>query len=104
VHSNTTNPSRITAPIAGTHVITASVRWTDPAGDHALHIEKNATTILASNIIGATSSFVPITGATTVARLAADDYITAVVQTTGAGMNTASASEQSNLSVAFIGP
>jgi hypothetical protein len=103
MHSDTTNPSRITAPVAGTYIISASVRWDNAAGDHLLDIEKNATTFLAGNVAGATASFLPINSVTTVARLAAGDYVTAVVEASQTA-DTYTGGEVSNLSMAFTGP
>jgi hypothetical protein len=103
MHSDTTNPSRITAPVAGTYIISASVRWDNAAGDHLLDIEKNATTFLAGNVAGATASYLPINSVTTVARLAAGDYVTAVVEASQTA-DTYTGGEVSNLSMAFTGP
>ncbi|HET9103668.1 MAG TPA: collagen-like protein [Solirubrobacteraceae bacterium] len=103
MHSDTINPSRITAPVAGTYIISASVRWDTQLGDHLLDIEKNATTFLAGNVAGSTGSFLPINSVTTVARLAAGDYVTAVVETTQSA-DTYTGGEVSNLSMAFTGP
>jgi hypothetical protein len=103
MHSDTTNPSRITAPVAGTYIISASVRWNSAAGDHLLDIEKNATTFLAGNVAGATAFFPPINSVTTVAQLAAGDYVEAVVEASQ-NTSTSTSGEVSNLSMAFTGP
>ncbi len=103
MHSDTTNPSRLTAPVAGTYIISASVRWDNAAGDHLLDIEKNATTFLAGNVAGATASFLPTNSVTTVARLAAGDYVEAVVEASQS-TDTFTGGEVTNLSMAFTGP
>ena len=67
MHSDTTNPSRITAPVAGTYVITAGARWDSSSGDHVLNIVKNGTLYLGSSIDAGTSSDLPINTVATVA-------------------------------------
>lgn len=103
MHSDTTNPSRITAPVAGTYIISASVRWDPTAGDHLLDVEKNGTTYLAGDVAGATGSLYPNNSVTTVARLAAGDYVRAIVEASQT-QNTVTGGEVSNLSMAFAGP
>jgi hypothetical protein len=106
MHSDTTNPSRITAPVAGTYVITAGARFDDPgSGDHILSIVKNGSLYIGSSIEADTSSLEPLNTVATVARLAAGDYVELFATAAGGtGRNITPFEEQSNLSVAFIGP
>jgi hypothetical protein len=96
MHDDVTNPSRLTAPIAGTYEVTASVRWAGTTGDHALHLVKNGGTDVGSNIASATAAFGPINAVSTVLRL--------VAQNSGASENTTAFSQQSNMAMAFVGP
>jgi hypothetical protein len=105
MHSDTTNPSRISAPLSGTYVITAGARWDESSGDHILNIVKNGSLYLGSSINAGTSSDLALNTVATVARLAAGDYVELLATAAGGtGRHISPFQEQSNFSMAFIGP
>ncbi|MEA2145491.1 MAG: hypothetical protein QOG59_1078 [Solirubrobacteraceae bacterium] len=105
MHSDTTNPSRITAPVGGTYIITAGARWSNSLEDHLLNIVKNGSQYLASSAEAGTSTYLAQNTVATVVRLAAGDYVELFATAAGGtGRQISPFEEQSNFSVAFIGP
>jgi hypothetical protein len=81
LHSTVTNTDRLTAPVAGTYLVTVSVRWSSGAGRHYLGIEDSLDSRLASvsdvDAVGAGSAFDQ--SVTTIHRMSAGDYVRASV-------------------------
>src|SRR5215204_2490654 len=109
LHDNATNNSRMTAPIAGVYVISTSVDWTANAtGERRLRLRVNGnnTQLIASDIED--SSPVRFQTVATVYRLAAGDYVEAVVKQTSGGALNAGASanlgfDRKELAMAWVG-
>ena len=102
-------PTRLTAPVAGTYVITASVSWSNSAaGFRELHIRLNGgTTNLALVSGGPTASnTAPEQNVATTCHLSAGDYVEAVVwQTSGGSMDSwNSANDAPLLTLNWIAP
>jgi hypothetical protein len=105
MHSDTTNPSRITAPVGGTYIITAGARWNNSLEDHLLNIVKNGAQHLASSAEAGTNTYLAQNTVATVVRLAAGDYVELFATAAGGtGRQISPFEEQSNFSAAFIGP
>jgi hypothetical protein len=105
MHNDTTNPSRITAPVGGTYIITAGARWNNSLEDHLLNIVKNGSQHLASSAEAGTNTYLAQNTVATVVRLAAGDYVELFATAAGGtGRQISPFEEQSNFSVAFIGP
>jgi hypothetical protein len=92
LHSNTTNNSRLTAPVDGIYAVSALVSWAadDLDGQRLLEIEKNGTVLIAS----ANQMPVTVNGASTTQSLtkfialAAGDYVEAMAfQNSGSTLN-----------------
>jgi hypothetical protein len=88
IHSNSSNISRLTAPVSGIYEVTAQLHW-GPAlfgGERALILLKNGADIAEHAVHADTAaSNAPDTNVTTMVRLAAGDFVEAEVhQTSGA--------------------
>jgi hypothetical protein len=111
MHDNTTNNTRLTAPIAGKYLVTGNVTWAASAVDRRL-IEFHKTsgitqTVVAQNAVEpvSTASIPTIQNLTTVVDMAAGDYIElAVLQHTTVALNAAASNEQPNFTLSWIGP
>jgi len=86
-----TQPTRLTAPVAGTYVITASVSWAnDPNGNRELVLEVNGTTDIAIASGGPTATnTAPQQTVATTYHLAKGSYVRAMVwQTSGSPLDS----------------
>jgi len=106
---NAAQPTRLTAPVAGTYVVTASVSWSNNAnGIRELHIRLNGgTTNLAIVSAGPTvGNPAPEQNVATTCHLNLGDYVEAVVwQTSGGSMDSwNSANDAPLLTLNWIGP
>lgn len=79
LHSVALNTSRLTAQVAGTYVITGHVQWALDSFGHRVSILKNGLTYLAraslNYVLGSEDARVRYMGITTIAKLAATDYV-----------------------------
>jgi hypothetical protein len=87
LHSTTTNPSRLTAPVAGVYVITANVSYSGIAAGTPtfLGVTRNSAFIGADYRQGDGSQDQSVA---TIYKLAAGDFIQAVAAATGATVDT----------------
>ena len=78
LHSTTSNTSRLTAPVAGKYLITASAEWTNnTSGRRILILELNGTTQIMRDSVSPNndSGIGPEQSVETVYQLAAGDYV-----------------------------
>ena len=77
---NTLVPTRLTAPVTGTYLVTASLSWAnDPVGVRALSIDVNGTTTVAAVSDGPTATnTAPQQNCATTVRLQKGDYVRAL--------------------------
>jgi hypothetical protein len=111
MHDNTTNNTRLTAPIAGKYLVTGNVTWAASVADRRLiEFSKTSgitTTVVAQNAVHPVqiASIPTVQGLTTVIDMAAGDYVElAVFQKTGGALNVAASNEQPNFTLSWIGP
>ena len=99
MHSNSTNLSRLTAPVDGIYLVTAQVQWdVNGFGPRTLAIRRNGTVALARDrrVPGTDSVNAPAVNLTTVARLAAGDFVEAeVFQESGGNLSVLRVGEES---------
>lgn len=91
IHDTVTNNSRLTATTAGVYVITASVRWAQQANTARaiLFVVLNGTTTIATQAESmGDAEFDVDQSVTTVYKLAATDYVEAIVHTTDSSGGT----------------
>lgn len=110
MHDNTTNNTRLTAPVAGKYLVTGNVAWAASGVDRRL-IEFSKTsgvtqTTVAENTVDPVQTAVTtIQGLSTVVDMAGGDYVElAVFQHTGGALNVAQDNEQPNFTLSWIGP
>jgi hypothetical protein len=108
MHSNTTNNSRVKAPVTGIYNITLEVAWSpfDPDGFRYIDLERNGTTEIAIDDVNP-----PPAGdqsLTTQARLRAGDFIVADAQQNSGGpldiFKTAGHEYSPELSMTWLAP
>jgi hypothetical protein len=76
---NAAQPTRLTAPVAGTYMITAAIAWSnDPDGDRALAIRLNGSTVIAEVSANAVTNTAPEQDVVTACHLNAGDYVQAM--------------------------
>ncbi len=76
IHSNTSNNTRLTAPLAGLYDIVGEVVWeSDPTGDRRLVIRRNGVHNLAADFVAADPASQTAQEIVTQARLNAGDYV-----------------------------
>jgi hypothetical protein len=82
MHDNTTNNSRLTAPVSGVYLVAAQVRWgnVNITGDRTITLRKNGTTDIASDTRPSTPATTSQEVVTQV-QLAANDYVEVRVDT-----------------------
>jgi hypothetical protein len=79
-HDNTTNPSRYTAPVAGLYAVTVSAPWAQATlGARQLDLRVNGSTIYPGARDGSPGNITFVQNASRKLRLAAGDYVEAVV-------------------------
>jgi hypothetical protein len=107
MHSTTTNPSRITAPIAGVYLVDANVCFSfGAAGDRNLEIKQNGTTVsLLQQPTNATSSRDTCIHDSAQLKLNAGDYIELLpFVDEGPGVVVASTLSTPQLATAWVAP
>ena len=109
MHSNSSNLSRITAPVKGIYLVTAQARWNSNVfGGRYLDLRKNGTTQLAQDGRNANTDHfnVPNLNLSTVTRFAADDYVEALVYQNSGGTLSVSQDPESSpeLSMTWLAP
>jgi hypothetical protein len=76
---NAAQQTRLTAPVAGTYMITAAIAWSnDPDGDRALAIRLNGSTVIAEVSANAVTNTAPEQNVVTACHLNAGDYVQAM--------------------------
>lgn len=104
LHNNVTNNSRLTAPVAGVYLITASIQWAATAGGlRQLFIRHNGTTAIASELLTGVANHQQTVS--TIYKLAANDYVEVRVnQTSGASLNvTTTGNNSPEFSMSYLG-
>lgn len=89
MHSTASNTSRITAPIDGRFLVTATVQFAANAtGNRRMAFRVNGTTTYESTLVGGTATNSIVTTAARMFTLSATDYVECVVwQTSGGNLN-----------------
>lgn len=105
LHDTAVNNSRLTAPVTGIYEVTVNMLWDDsPTGSRVLRVLRNGASVLAV----ATHPTVGSTGQnlTTVARLAAGDYVEAYVsQDSGSALSVLESGDYSpEFSMTWLAP
>jgi hypothetical protein len=98
------SPTRLTAPLTGTYVVSGAAGWPAGAGSRTLRIDRNGAQI-AVNTVPATSG--PSQVVATITRMNTAEYVELLVhQDSGAGVGTAVCAGNScpSLAIAWIGP
>jgi hypothetical protein len=101
------NFSRLTAPVSGIYEVSAGIEWeTDTSGQRVLTLRKNGTTTLAFDTDAPVGLGIAGQTITTVARLAAGDYVEAVVlQISGQTLNIEKSNESTpEFSMTWLAP
>lgn len=86
-HDNLTNASRFTAPVAGLYLVTATVTWNgNSTGTRQIGVRVNGTTTYSGERIGVDGASITfVQSISRMVRLAAGDYVEAVVVQTSGG-------------------
>lgn len=79
MHSTSSNLSRLTAPVTGIYEVSAHVNWANFNGVRHLRLRKNGTTVVASQSAADAALHTDTQSISSMARLAAGDYVEAVV-------------------------
>jgi hypothetical protein len=97
LHSTGSNPSRLTAPVAGFYLVGGNGRFASNAtGFRQFYLRLNGTTIFAIHTVDANSSTVTDIAITTGYQLAANDYVELVAaQNSGGNLNVTAAGNYS---------
>jgi hypothetical protein len=108
LHDGTTNPSRLTAPIAGLYLVSIDISWEgNNTNARELAINKNTSTIVARDVVGP-SPFPNTTeqSMSTLVELAAGDFVEVVLrQNSGSALNVFTAPQFSpEFSMVWVGP
>jgi len=111
MHSNSSNLSRVTAPVDGIYTVTLQVHWElNGSGSRDLLIEKNGSTIVARDRRLASTDQLggPVFNVTNVLRLSAGDFVEAFAfQNSGGTLNVVqNVSEETSpeLSMTWLAP
>jgi hypothetical protein len=111
MHSNSSNLSRVMAPVDGIYMVTLQVHWElNGSGSRALLLEKNGTTVVARDRRLASTDQIngPVFNVTNVLRLSAGDFVEAFAfQDSGGTLNVVqNVSEETSpeLSMTWLAP
>jgi hypothetical protein len=108
MHSTTTNPTRLTAPVIGDYLVTANVAWTtaDTDGKRDLFIYRNGDLNETVAKVSQTGTETPIQSVSTVTHMFAGDFLeVGVTQTSGSTLQISDTDEYSpEFTLNFIAP
>lgn len=90
MHSNVTNPSRITAQVEGRYLCSATIQYASNAtGNRSASLIVNGTTTYEGELVPAASGNSTVVTVTRTLTLSIGDYVEArALQTSGGGLNT----------------
>jgi len=105
MHSTSTNPTRLTAPVAGKYRFDAQVGYTSNAtGYRSLAVTQNANPVARSTSQAANGA-THVQAVSGEVQMAAGDYLEVVVgQNSGGALNTTTGVDQTSMSMRRIGP
>lgn len=104
-HDNSTNPSRLTAPVTGYYIVEGGVEFASNAtGRRAVQIRKNGSVFYASLMVDACSSDATLLPVSAIVQLNAGDYVEIMVfQNSGGALNAVADSRATRAEIGLLG-